>query len=104
MGNVHFIKLPFGDNLISDLLSKLYETRMLSLIVEGGAALLNSFIRLGLWDEARVFTGPKKLIEGLTAPEIRDIEPSIRSQMGDDLLQVYVNPTGRFTYVQGMGL
>jgi diaminohydroxyphosphoribosylaminopyrimidine deaminase/5-amino-6-(5-phosphoribosylamino)uracil reductase len=83
-GNIHFIKLAFGDNLISDLMSKLYEARMLSLIVEGGAALLNSFIGLGLWDEARVFTGPQKLTNGIPAPEIVEIEPSIRSQVGDD--------------------
>lgn len=42
--------------------------RLQSLIVEGGAMLLQSFLDAQLWDEARVFISPKRLGQGLRAP------------------------------------
>lgn len=104
MGNVHYVKLSFDDNLISNLMAKLFEARMPSLIVEGGAALLNTFIRLGLWDEARVFTGPGRLSDGIGEPEITGIDPCIQSKVGDDSLAVYINPLSKYPYVPGMEL
>lgn len=41
-----------------------------SLIVEGGGRTLQTFIEEGLWDEARIFTGPVILGQGLKAPVI----------------------------------
>lgn len=37
--------------------------RMQSIIIEGGAQVLNAFIEAGLWDEARVFTAPMSVNE-----------------------------------------
>lgn len=37
--------------------------RVQSVIIEGGAQVLNAFIEAGLWDEARVFTAPVSLRE-----------------------------------------
>ncbi len=48
----------------------LYNNGIQSLLIEGGAQILNHFITTGLWDEARVFTGDKLFHEGLRAPEI----------------------------------
>ncbi|MGC9342362.1 MAG: bifunctional diaminohydroxyphosphoribosylaminopyrimidine deaminase/5-amino-6-(5-phosphoribosylamino)uracil reductase RibD [Bacteroidales bacterium] len=55
---------------LSDLLNKLYKEGISSVIVEGGADFTNSFINNDLWDEARVFTGKEKFIEGVKAPKI----------------------------------
>jgi diaminohydroxyphosphoribosylaminopyrimidine deaminase / 5-amino-6-(5-phosphoribosylamino)uracil reductase len=46
----------------------LYKKGRQSLLVEGGAMLHNHFIKSGLWDEARVFTGSKCFSEGVKAP------------------------------------
>ncbi|HLN20382.1 MAG TPA: bifunctional diaminohydroxyphosphoribosylaminopyrimidine deaminase/5-amino-6-(5-phosphoribosylamino)uracil reductase RibD [Bacteroidales bacterium] len=46
----------------------LYNIGIQSLIVEGGAVVLNHFIDYGLWDEARVFTGYKNFSNGVKAP------------------------------------
>lgn len=46
--------------------------RVQSLIVEGGAQVLNAFIRTGLWDEARVFTSPLSVRELYPAALIPD--------------------------------
>lgn len=55
--NCEYLNLPFDDNLIENILSNLHNRGLDSLIVEGGAGLLNSFIEKNLWDEARVLTG-----------------------------------------------
>ena len=44
------------------MLEKLFELDIQSVLVEGGASLLQSFIDSRLWDEARVITNAKMLI------------------------------------------
>jgi diaminohydroxyphosphoribosylaminopyrimidine deaminase / 5-amino-6-(5-phosphoribosylamino)uracil reductase len=46
----------------------LYNKGIQSLLIEGGAEILNHFISTGLWDEARVFTGKINFGAGLRAP------------------------------------
>ena len=46
----------------------LYEQKKQSLIVEGGAYTLQSFIDLGLWDEIRIETAPVTVTGGTKAP------------------------------------
>ena len=41
-----------------------------SLIVEGGAQVLNYFLANNLWDEALVFVGDRKFMRGVKAPQI----------------------------------
>ncbi len=56
---------------LPNILSKLYELEVFSLLVEGGAKLLDSFIKQALWDEAYIISSEKKLDEGVKAPGIR---------------------------------
>ncbi len=53
---------------IEEILADLYVRGIQSLLVEGGAKLLQSFIDKGLWDEARIETAPFCLGEGVQAP------------------------------------
>ena len=48
----------------------LYNKEIQSLIVEGGASTLNHFISLGLWDEARIFTGKIPFHKGVKTPSV----------------------------------
>ena len=50
------------------VLRELAARKIDSLLVEGGARLLRSFLDEGLWDEARVETSPVLLGEGVEAP------------------------------------
>ncbi len=68
--NLHFIRMKFDENLHGQLLARLFDEKITSLLVEGGAATLQSFIDIGLWDEAVIFTGNKMLGEGIEAPKI----------------------------------
>jgi diaminohydroxyphosphoribosylaminopyrimidine deaminase/5-amino-6-(5-phosphoribosylamino)uracil reductase len=52
------------------ILFQLYLQDIQSVIIEGGAHTLNSFIEAGLWDEARIFTGKEELKKGIKAPVI----------------------------------
>jgi diaminohydroxyphosphoribosylaminopyrimidine deaminase/5-amino-6-(5-phosphoribosylamino)uracil reductase len=66
--NVSLIKLNFEQNLIEQVLDKLYQNQIQSVLVEGGRNLLQQFIELKLWDEARVITAPIKITKGLASP------------------------------------
>jgi len=104
LGNVHSIKLPFDVQLLPALLHKLYEAKILSVIVEGGAVLLNSFIAAGLWDEARIFTGDVLLKEGIKSPVLQDEVPAFNTAISNDSLQVSVNKKSDYSYVNGLEL
>ena len=57
-------------NMINYILETLYKLKITSLIVEGGNITLQSFIDAKMWDEARVFTTNKKLLDGVLSPII----------------------------------
>ena len=104
-GNVHYIQLSFGDMLLPALLQRLYDAKILSVIVEGGATLHNSFIRAGLWDEARVFTADNmKLGQGVPAAELTNHVLAFTTTSGSDALRVYTNNSNLYPYTQGMEL
>ena len=68
--NPQYVVLASSNFNPSNILSLLWKKQINSVIVEGGKAVLDSFISAGLWDEARIFTGPEALESGLPAPEI----------------------------------
>lgn len=53
---------------LQEQLSEMYERKIQSLIVEGGARLLSAFIAAGLWDEARIEVSSMLLGSGIEAP------------------------------------
>jgi diaminohydroxyphosphoribosylaminopyrimidine deaminase / 5-amino-6-(5-phosphoribosylamino)uracil reductase len=66
---VHYYQLTRDVSLPLQVVNALYHFGIQSVLVEGGAKLLQSFIDKNLWDEARVITNQKLLIgEGLAAP------------------------------------
>lgn len=103
-GNVRYVQIQFNKNPLTQILEKLYESNKLSLIVEGGAVLLESFIREGLWDEARVFTGQASMTEGVHAPLLTGFKKAFESELGGDTLNVYVNKASKYKYITGMEL
>lgn len=103
-GNIRFVQINFSDNPLTQILEKLYDANRLSLIVEGGAVLLESFIREGLWDEARVFTGQASMSEGVHAPLLTNFKKAFDAGVGGDRLNVYVNKDSKYKYVAGMEL
>ncbi len=102
--NLQYIKLEFDEHLLDGILQRLYDAKVQSLIVEGGAKLLNTFIAKGLWDEARVITGNKVIEHGIAAPVLSNAVAAFDTTLAEDTLQVYVNSDSKYPYAEGMGL
>jgi diaminohydroxyphosphoribosylaminopyrimidine deaminase / 5-amino-6-(5-phosphoribosylamino)uracil reductase len=90
-GKTEYEKMNFGADILPPLFEILYKRGIQSLIVEGGKVLLESFIRSGCWDEARVLTGSVSFGRGLRAPD-PGIEPMEQLCIGKDQLSIYRNP------------
>jgi len=68
--NIEYVKVDFKEDILPGILNELYVRKIQSVIIEGGAKLLNSFINSRLWDEARVFISPTLFGDGIAAPVI----------------------------------
>ncbi len=72
-GNLLFKKIVGGQTDIPSIVSASHSLQILSVLVEGGAKLLQSFINAGIWDEIRTITNNEMVIdEGISSPEIRN--------------------------------
>ena len=67
---VEYLNFDFEKNDMKLLIDKIYEKNIQSVLVEGGAKLLKSFLSSGLWDEANVEVSNQLLGSGISAPEI----------------------------------
>lgn len=80
----------FGKKVLKKIMRKLHELKFGHVTVEGGAALLEAFLNAGLWDEARVFTGPARFGKGLAAPDLPASADRISSEyIGTDRLEIF---------------
>ncbi len=77
------------DYSLLEVLEELYREKLLSVMVEGGRQLIDSFIREGRWDEARVFRGSARFGEGLKAPNMGMDPDEIVHFQGSDLKIYY---------------
>lgn len=68
--NLEFIPIRFDENLAEQILEELYKREIQSVIIEGGKQTLETFIRKGFWDEARILTSSDNWSEGVHSPEI----------------------------------
>jgi diaminohydroxyphosphoribosylaminopyrimidine deaminase/5-amino-6-(5-phosphoribosylamino)uracil reductase len=77
--------------VLPQVIEQLNERELNSLTVEGGAALLNSFIKESLYDEVRIYTAPVRLGDGLKAPALpNDVEIIEEKISGHDKIMQYV--------------
>ena len=68
--NVILEYIDYSKSIPKQICDKLYECDIQSVIIEGGAQILQSFIYDELWDAARIFIGNTNFGEGLKAPKI----------------------------------
>jgi diaminohydroxyphosphoribosylaminopyrimidine deaminase/5-amino-6-(5-phosphoribosylamino)uracil reductase len=76
-GAVYYYKVNEDESLVKQICAALYKLNLQSVIVEGGAKLLQSFINEKLFDEIRVIVA-----DGLAAPEL----PGVRLIQKEKLL------------------
>ncbi|MGB0918718.1 MAG: bifunctional diaminohydroxyphosphoribosylaminopyrimidine deaminase/5-amino-6-(5-phosphoribosylamino)uracil reductase RibD [Flavobacteriales bacterium] len=87
--NVEFIRLENTSD-ITEVLEKLYELNIQSVLIEGGPTLHKSFYNAGYWDEIRRFVSSESIHQGVSAMPL-DIEPNSVESIGTDKLYHYRN-------------
>ena len=90
--NITYIRCTDESNLVPFILRELHNRNMLSILVEGGASTLASFIESGLWDEARVIVNTSMdTAQGIAAPETGSWIAFHRESFRADTVYYYMN-------------
>lgn len=89
-GSLIYCRINKNRSAVKEIIDALHRFNIQSVLVEGGARLLQSFIDENMWDEARVITGTKVKIDlGLDAPVLSAAEASEKKLLGTDEIQFY---------------
>ena len=89
--NLIFYQLTRDVNLVHQVVNGLYQMKILSVIIEGGAKLIQSFIDEAMWDEARVITNSKLISKepAVASPILTDSKLIGEEHVFDDLIRTY---------------
>ena len=79
--NIEYVKMDDSVQFLRNIAADLYEKKIISLLIEGGASLHRSFIDEGLWDEAFIETSPASLNNGV---KVAKILPGETAQLVDE--------------------
>jgi diaminohydroxyphosphoribosylaminopyrimidine deaminase/5-amino-6-(5-phosphoribosylamino)uracil reductase len=90
LGSLLYHRISGKENWVEQMIEALYEMNIQSVLVEGGASLLQSFIDANCWDEARVITNTAMEIPaGLKAPLLSNAEKWATQIIEQDIIQYY---------------
>lgn len=79
-------------SLVHQLVNGLHYLGIQSVLIEGGAQLLQSFIDEGIWDEARIITNEQLSIgNGLPAPTLAHGQLILTETFSSDTIRTYQN-------------
>ena len=82
----------YNHSRLKEVLKDLHAQGIQSLLVEGGARLLQNFIDEGLWDEARIETAPIILYKGVKAPVLPVMKPQKEQRFGQQQIRYFYAP------------
>jgi diaminohydroxyphosphoribosylaminopyrimidine deaminase/5-amino-6-(5-phosphoribosylamino)uracil reductase len=89
-GNSTFVQIDFDENFLANFLRDLYQRKIQSILVEGGAILLQAFLNEELFDEIRVFKSPTAIKKGTAAPLLpTGIQLVNQVKVGEDWLSLF---------------
>lgn len=89
--NIRFVKIE-RQYFLLELLHSLYNLKINSVLVEGGATTIQFFIDAGIWDEAVVITNQTLLIEdGVGAPDLKGALLTKQEKYLNDSILYYTN-------------
>ena len=85
-------KMEESESVASSVCRACYKLNIQSVLVEGGAQLLQAFIDGGLWDEARIITNQKLYIgKGLSAPHLQQHTLTQTEQINNDRIDYFTH-------------
>lgn len=85
-----YVRINEKDGVEEQILDRLFDHGVRSLIVEGGRKTIEGFLSKGLWDQANIITGKKVFHSGIKAPGIPN-GFSHSCTIGEDVLEFYYN-------------
>jgi diaminohydroxyphosphoribosylaminopyrimidine deaminase/5-amino-6-(5-phosphoribosylamino)uracil reductase len=89
---LQFYQVTEDVSLVPQIMNALYQLKLQSILVEGGAGLLQSFIDEDYWDEARVITNRELFAgEGLPAPALKSAMLLQTEHLFADTIQFFKN-------------
>lgn len=86
--NIIYEYADFDKDLPPQICEILHRHNILSLVIEGGAYTLQSFIDAQLWDQARIFIGGNNLNEGIYAPKLNNYKVITTQRILNDTLNI----------------
>jgi diaminohydroxyphosphoribosylaminopyrimidine deaminase/5-amino-6-(5-phosphoribosylamino)uracil reductase len=94
-GNLLYYQVTEDTSLVHQVVNALCHLKIQSVLIEGGARLLQSFIDEQCWDEIRIIKNRKLMIEkGLPAPQPGRVIPSESFQLLEDHIAI-LKPVNR---------
>jgi len=93
--NLLYYQVTEDVNLVHQIVNALYQMKIQSMLVEGGARLLQSFIDEEMWDEIRIVKNEElKINNGLAAPELLLKGVCQEMRILNDSIKIYQNELG----------
>ncbi len=83
-------EINFSSRVAEQICDVLHKHQIQSVIIEGGAQTLQTFIEANLWDEARVFIGDVNFGAGVKRP-VFNAKLSSEEKIDNDILRIYRN-------------
>jgi diaminohydroxyphosphoribosylaminopyrimidine deaminase/5-amino-6-(5-phosphoribosylamino)uracil reductase len=91
-GFLTYYQVTEDASLVHQVVNALYQMSLQSVLVEGGARLLQSFIEKNMWDEARIICNKQLAIgKGLPAPHLPAMKPVTEITIENDEVTFYYN-------------
>ncbi|MFI5185353.1 MAG: bifunctional diaminohydroxyphosphoribosylaminopyrimidine deaminase/5-amino-6-(5-phosphoribosylamino)uracil reductase RibD [Chitinophagales bacterium] len=91
--NLLFYQVTEDVSLVHQIANALYQLKIQTVIVEGGAKLLQSFIDEEMWDEAKIITNEELIINtGLNAPELNSCIKIEDQKISGDKIEIFKSP------------
>lgn len=88
--NLLYYQVTNDVNLVHQIVNALYQLNIQSVLVEGGAQLLQSFIDEGLWDESRIVRNNElKHTRGLPAPVLSNAYKTDTQLLISDTIELF---------------
>jgi len=93
--NLLYYQLNKNENVVHQIADALYKLNIQSVLVEGGAKLLQSFIDENLWDEARVINNTqltlkdRQIQNGLHAPLLQNFVKENEVTLMNDRIEIF---------------
>jgi len=84
--------IDFKKNVAKQVCKYLYSKQISSVIVEGGAITLNTFLKENIWDEINIYKSNTKIFEGIEAPVLKNYKLNKNVKIIDNNLIEYLNP------------